>query len=41
MPGYPAGFVDTGFPTLVTIQEGHLEGITPEAPFIHGLAAGE
>lgn len=41
MPGYPAGFVDTGFPTLVTMALGRLHGITPDAPYIHGLAAGD
>lgn len=41
MPGSRAGFVDTGFPTLVTIAPGHLHGMTPDAPFVHGLAAGD
>jgi gamma-glutamyltranspeptidase/glutathione hydrolase len=41
MPGYPAGFVDTGFPTLVTMSPGRIQGMTPDAPHIHGVAAGE
>jgi gamma-glutamyltranspeptidase/glutathione hydrolase len=41
MPGYPAGFVDTGFPTLVTVKPGRIEGMTPDAPYIDGLAAGD
>ena len=40
-PGARAGFVDTGFPTLVTMTPGHLHGMTPDAPFVHGLAAGD
>jgi gamma-glutamyltranspeptidase / glutathione hydrolase len=41
MPGARPGFVDTGFPTLVTMAPGHLHGMTPDAPFVHGLAAGD
>jgi gamma-glutamyltranspeptidase/glutathione hydrolase len=39
------GFVDTGFPTLVAIgrpsSSARLEGMTPDAPHIHGVAAGD
>jgi gamma-glutamyltranspeptidase/glutathione hydrolase len=41
MPGYPAGFVDTGFPTLVTFDNGAIHGMPPDAPFIHGSARGD
>ncbi|MFO0734841.1 MAG: gamma-glutamyltransferase [Labilithrix sp.] len=41
MPGLPAGFVDTGFPTLVTIAPGRLHGMTPDMSYIHGVAAGD
>jgi gamma-glutamyltranspeptidase len=41
MPGYPAGFVDTGFPTLVTMSPGRLRGMTPDASYVHGVAAGD
>jgi hypothetical protein len=41
MPGYPAELVDTGFPTLVTMAPGRLRGMTPDAPYIHGVAAGD
>ncbi len=41
MPGLPAGYVDTGFPTLVTIAPGRLEAMTPEMSWIHGVAAGD
>jgi len=41
MPGYPAGFVDTGFPTLVTMAAGRIHGMTPDAPYVHGLASGD
>ena len=41
MPGLPAGFVDTGFPTLVTMSPGKIQGMTPEVSFIHGIAAGD
>jgi hypothetical protein len=40
-PGVRGGYVDTGFPTLVTIAPGRLRGMTPDAPFIHGVAAGD
>ena len=41
MPGAPAGFVDTGFPTLVTIAPGRIEGMPPDPSHIEGLAAGD
>jgi hypothetical protein len=41
MPGLPPGFVDTGFPTLVTIAPGRLHGMTPDMSYIHGVAAGD
>lgn len=41
MPGLPPGFVDTGFPTLVTIAPGRLNGMTPDMSFIQGVAAGD
>jgi gamma-glutamyltranspeptidase/glutathione hydrolase len=41
MPGMPAGYVDTGFPTLVTIAPGRLHGMTPDMSYIHGVAAGD
>jgi gamma-glutamyltranspeptidase/glutathione hydrolase len=41
MPGAPAGFVDTGFPTLVTIAKGLLHGMTPDPSHIEGVAAGD
>lgn len=41
MPGLPAGYVDTGFPTLVTIAPGRLHGMTPEMSYINGIAAGD
>lgn len=41
MPGLPPGFVDTGFPTLVTIAPGRLRGMTPDMSYIHGVAAGD
>ena len=41
MPGLPPGYVDTGFPTLVTIAPGRLEGMTPDMSYIHGVAAGD
>jgi gamma-glutamyltranspeptidase/glutathione hydrolase len=41
MPGLPVGFVDTGFPTLVTIAPGRLRGMTPDMSYIHGVAAGD
>jgi hypothetical protein len=41
MPGQATGFVDTGLPTLVTMGQGRLVGMTPDAPFISGLAAGD
>jgi gamma-glutamyltranspeptidase/glutathione hydrolase len=37
----PKGFVDTGFPTLVTIAPGKLQGMTPDAAHVHGVAAGD
>jgi hypothetical protein len=41
MPGLPAGYVDTGFPTLVTIAPRRLHGMTPDMSYIHGVAAGD
>jgi gamma-glutamyltranspeptidase/glutathione hydrolase len=41
MPGLPAGYVDTGFPTLVTIAPGRLHGMTPDMSYIEGVAAGD
>lgn len=41
MPGMPPGFVDTGFPTLVTIAPGQLHGMTPDMSYISGVAAGD
>jgi gamma-glutamyltranspeptidase/glutathione hydrolase len=40
-PGFPAGVVDTGFPTLVTIAPGRLHGMTPDMSYIEGVAAGD
>ena len=40
-PGMPVGFVDTGFPTLVTIAPGRLQGMTPDMSYINGVAAGD
>jgi len=39
--GRPPGFIDTGFPTLVTIAPGRLHGMTPDMSFIRGVAAGD
>jgi hypothetical protein len=39
IPGYPAGIVDTGFPTLVIKTPTSLHGMTPE--LMHGVAAGD
>jgi gamma-glutamyltranspeptidase / glutathione hydrolase len=45
MRNYPRGFVDTGFPTLVTIAgaggTGRLHGMTPDAPYVQGRVAGD
>lgn len=41
MPGARGGFVDTGFPTLVTLTKDGLHGMPPDAYFIHGSAAGD
>ena len=41
MPYLPPGLVDTGFPTLVTIAPGRLHGMTPDMPYIEGVAAGD
>lgn len=40
MPGVP-GWVDTGFPTLVTIAPGTIHGMPPDPAHIEGLAAGD
>ena len=40
-PPLPPGIVDTGFPTLVTIAPGKLQGMTPDPFFIEGVAAGD
>lgn len=39
MPNYPPGYVDTGFPTLVTVEPTGLEGMTPD--LMSGVADGD
>jgi len=41
MPGMPAGYVDTGFPTLVVWRDGEIHGMPPDPAHIDGLAAGD
>lgn len=39
--GMPAGYVDTGFPTLVAWRDGELHGMPPDPAHIDGLAKGD
>jgi hypothetical protein len=41
MPGMPAGYVDTGFPTLVVWKDGEIHGMAPDPSHIDGVAKGD